>query len=409
METSTALLKKRTIFRTALAYAACLLFFIALPNVYFLQNRLRSSAVPIDDGGNQDLIDKTAFYLRNRQHFNLLFLGDSVTRECIDPETIERVLPAVRSFNLGWLMHWIATEYVHFYDLIPQIPKNTVVVWTIRHGMFSAVPKSVFNYSYPIRWDRVPAYLKCGYRPWDMADNVTYFNFYKPYADIVPGLALHARRKNLYDRFLSWLHTPGAVPYFASVPGVEAQTPKPPVKNLDEYLLLKRKYSKNPHVLSVGWRKEGNTVIAAVLTKREGNITLIELEPEHFRNGQRQTQIAFAKVKDNRMHEYPPHWKLFVRTVRLFQASGIWLILNEFDCSAIYYGSEENHAEHDRWMEKVRRFAASENIPYIRSDSRSIPDDHFFDMVHLNQRGSCAYSEKLGRTLKWILEGGQAK
>lgn len=388
----------RSVLRTCFLYLALIAGFLTVPNVVFFALNKQSVGLPLPQSEqHHGLIHKTDFFLKNKKHFNVLFLGDSTTHQNIDPEAMDTYLPGSHSYNLGWLMHWFPTQYVHYKDLLPQVPKQTLVVWTIRHGSFFELKKDDdFRYCYPIRLRHVPDYIRMGYTWRYFGGNVFFHNFYEPYSPWVPGMALHAYRKWFYDKFEVWMNRRMGGSDGISRSDVPPAA-KPDKKNSLQYRMVKSYFLGQKEVTDVGIMTHEETVTAAIVTKRRGNQVLVELEPAHFRAQQRKFIAALeddaAAIGGDR------EWNLYLSIVELFRKNDIRLVINDFEYTPMYYRTGSRHDRYRGFMERVRAHAAAEGIPFVRVDYDQLADEHFYDIDHMNIRGMRRYNQLLGQLL----------
>lgn len=105
---------------------------------------------------------KIDHYRRHRDDYDVIFVGDSRTYCGISPTELDPLL-GMRSFNVSTLAHWFPTQFASFQDLLPYVPQDTVVVWSIGHQNFHRVGAGEVNSTYPIGVRNVPRYLRWGY------------------------------------------------------------------------------------------------------------------------------------------------------------------------------------------------------------------------------------------------------
>jgi hypothetical protein len=382
-------------------YILIFLFLISIPNFYALT---RPGRKPVDltvgEGPVNILMSKARAYKKNPGRFNTIFFGCSRVYFNIDCQLMDTALGTV-SCNTGSIANWLPTQYAQLRDLIPHIPQNTVVVWSIGHHLFDNYAQDKVNGVYPISWKLIPDFLRMGYGPGDLIGNVLQYNLLIYWGDYIPGVPLVLNRLAYYDKLKNILETgffkSGSKPADQSVPA----DPKKPFKNLLEYLRFKKIFSGKPGVLQVGVETTGQVITAAMVRKSQGNIILHELEPEHFRKYQR-LHHRITEVRG----VYKPqkkYWNTFTAMLDLFEKNNIPLIVNEFSDAPSVYGDAATRKRYDEFMDALKSYVEARGIPYIRVHQHTMPDDAYFDSDHYNSKGVILYDPRLAKALKPVM------
>jgi len=78
---------------------------------------------------------KVTTYLAARNGYRLLFVGDSRTYTDIQPRVIDPIT-ARPSYNLASFGLWMPVQYLEFRDVFKNVPKDTVIIWSLSHHNF---------------------------------------------------------------------------------------------------------------------------------------------------------------------------------------------------------------------------------------------------------------------------------
>lgn len=349
---------------TAYVAWAVLLVFCAGVAVWYV-NETRASPF-----GN--LTPKRNAYLAQAAGHDVVYFGDSRVLCAFHPDLLDP-LTGRRSFNLAHWANWLPTQYAFLADVIPRLPRDTVVVWSIGHQNFE---KAAIQPVYPIGWRRLPEYLAMGFTVGDLADNLLTFT---------PPLMLAGQRENvlgLVDRVLArplWRRAaapapPGAVPA-AVGPGEDPSL----VGRTETY-------------------REGGRLVSYALVKTNGAYLRVETDPAYYR----ERQVAPAAHAPS----FAPsdgYLALFRATLALFERHGVRVIVNELEEAPHTY-TPGRLAEVRRFMRVVvRAEVESRGHAYIRADFDRLDDSLYFDWNHLNSRGVVAYSAMIAPLLREAL------
>lgn len=121
------------------------------------------------------VLQKLNSYVECNEQYDLLFVGDSRTYCGLDPEKIDPQLET-RSLNLANFAHWLPTQYPSFKRLIPKIPDDTTVVWSIGSNSFHPAGDCRIQNTYPVGIRNIPRYAQWGYTLAELWPNIAYFS-----------------------------------------------------------------------------------------------------------------------------------------------------------------------------------------------------------------------------------------
>jgi hypothetical protein len=323
---------------------------------------------------------KTAYYSAHATEFDTLFIGDSRTLCGIDPVVIDAQI-GTHSTNIAYFAHWLDTQYPNFVDLAPRIPKNTLVVWTVGHILFEWAHPAV-NMSYSIGIRNAPQYIRWGYSPLSIIDNV---------ATSVPGLDILAHR----DEIRSGVEARLTAPLLSTRATVATLN----LENAKELEGLRAKYAGDLSVASIDPIVVGGKIGSAAMWMRAGNYRRVEFDHSIFRTNQERSRARLRTLPDD-FDADPALWNTFVGILDLFQKYNVNLVVNEVQESPFNYTNQKNAELFGKLMRRVRAEVERRGVRYIRANMESLRDDDYFDHDHLNSEGSDKYSRMLGTLLQ---------
>ena len=376
--------------RRIIAYLTSFLLVSSFPNAFYVYqiHRKNPKAVFVNEEA-AFLRRKINFYKNHKKNFNFLFAGDSRTYLGIDPQDIDALLNA-SSYNLGAAGHWFATQYPMFLDLLPEIPKGTVLVWSIGHDNFHEAHEMV-NKNYPIPLKSVPLYLKSGFSLKDIYQNVFAYDLLEPYCDLLPGFSLFARRKYFYNRFNESLSKDIGTFFGKSKNPPKKGVPLSKCRNYEAYLKIRKLYKKNPEAVGFEPKVHDGVITLVLVHKVRGSLLAIELEPDYYRREQSNMKPDL-KLTQNDIHPDPRLSKLFDAMLDLLKASGVAVIVNEFQEAPYTYANPRSYEAHVNFMRGIEKKVRQKGFGYIRADFSQLKSDFYYDEDHFNQRGVKLYA-----------------
>lgn len=345
---------------------------------------------------------KIDHYWRHRDDYDVIFVGDSRTYCGISPTELDPLL-GTRSFNVSTLAHWFPTQFASLQDLLPHVPRNTVVVWSIGHQNFRRVGAGEVNSTYPIGMRNVPRYLRWGY-PWSSirANVIDYF----------PGLRLYSRRAHLRALLEALWGRPLRSGGSATATELVAEK-----TSFDESEILPRSISSQeverrmaeirakPSTMWVEPFYSGPAVTSLSVFQRGGNYVRVELDEPYFRAMQGELAAHLKPEPVDRFVADPEYWQAFLGIVGLFDRYGVRLVVNEFEEAPYHYQIPHNRDLYRNFMNDIRRFFESRGTPYVRVDFERLQDDDYFDYNHLNSKGIPVFSRMFADALRPHLLG----
>jgi hypothetical protein len=358
-----------------LAYLACFVACYVVPSLalrYVLHRRKSAELGTIGD--------KVDFYAAHAGQYDTVMLGDSRTYCDLSPELLDAQLGR-RSINLAHWADWFYSQYPSFENIIAHLPKGTVVIWSIGHSNFQ-YKEDLLNY--PIGARNVVRYLRWGYRPSSVFDNVI---------GLTPGLDVYAQRDALHHAVEQWLSPRIQFPPWAPQPAPQ------PVRNLDALKEVQDQHASDPHVLSIEVLRDGDEITSAGLRMDRGNYVRIEFDHAYFR---RKQQELHAKLGPAFVGTYEPdqaRWHNFLGLLDLFQRNGVRLIVNEVEEAPCNYYDLAERERLREFMFTVRAEVEARGFGYVRADWDRLSDEDYFDWNHLNSQGIAKYSALLAPLL----------
>lgn len=341
-----------------------------------------------------DLKHITNFYKKNSNQYNMLFVGDSRTYCGIHPHLMDARLKR-HSINIASFAHWFPTQYPQIEEVLPFIPKNTVVVWSIGHQNFHKIADW--------RWAHNSAYF-IGYR-----NIIKYITMGIPVRVIIN----HLWRSSSFGKGLIWVKRNYIMTLNRIMQPVRAlKKPDANKKRLtspyakfkkyntdQEAVNLVKKWFRSPLKLRSEKNIDDGRLTAVTIKTKMGDYIRIELMPDYFRDKQRE----WWKKNNNVNEKYKldnSFWDLFVATLDLFQKNNIKVIVNEIEEAPFFYDKKGFYTEgQDFLREKVRPYVEARGISYIRADFSQLDNSDYFDYNHLNSKGGQKYADLLSNEI----------
>jgi hypothetical protein len=381
-------------------------------------------------GGDQQLLNRFAYYKAHRDEFDLVFLGDSRTYCGIHPERIDPLLGS-RSINLSSFTNWFPTQYAEAKQLAEIVPKGTTVVLTTGQINFSCIGK--IQRVFPITIPTALRYSTMKIPQEGLWDNVAYHN---------PYLRFWAIRGEIRESFLNWARAqlpwpapeparsgrPAAVAAPAAnpaslmvptalllVPPVNPLVLAPRIKDRPELPAeiagIVRNYGSDPHVTWVDVSEDGDRITSVIVYYRGGGYYRIEVDHAFFREKQQGAPRAGDVVTEpdgtvTAPSPEPDCLGLFDLILEEFQRRGVKVIINEIEEAPYVFGSPEaRRAFREVMRTSVRPKVESRGIPYVTTDLDRLQNDDYFDYNHLNSNGIEKYAPMLAAALRPLLQG----
>jgi hypothetical protein len=342
-------------------------------------NLLLGSRIP-REAFTRDFVGQIARYARERDRYDLVFLGESRTVTDFDPEQLDPLL-GTHSLNLGHWAHRFPTQYPSYRDLVKRLAPGTVVVWSVGYSNFAPhLPTVNFAYAIPVRL--VPRYLRWGYAPTLIQDNVA-----SGMLDVVPA---HAIRDRLYDFVTAKV---------ASVIPTAMAGGRPPLRNQATFDSLRALLLADSTIEHVNPRLDGDTITSLEVLKRRGNYTRIEIDSTYFRAHQRALAAAVRPLT-GAFESEAPYWNTFEGILELFRSRHVRLIVNELSQAPAIEAVGDNAARHREFMDHVHAVVEARGIPYVRVAWESFADADYFDAYHLNSRGLARFMPMFADSLR---------
>ena len=369
------------------AYVLVSLCFWAFHTWYWAPRHLQNS-----------LPQKLAHYESNAAHYNVLFLGDSRTYCGIHPHLLDPYL-GTRSYNLSSFANWFPTQYPLVQDLLPALPKNTLVVWSVGHQNFFENPG--IHPRYPIGLRNLPRYLGWGFPVTGLWENIAAFN---------PLLQLYAQRGAIFDALLGRLERPL---WRAPLLDAAQSEVSPLLRKAQE---LRRRYKSDPKVAEIEIVKDAGRPTSVVLFTTRGSYVRQELDPEYFRRMQRDQSIPGnrplppAEGSALQTKPDPRYWNLFLAMLDLFQQAGTRLVVSEFEEAPYCYPTQQTREHYRDFMRTVvQREVERRGFGYLRVDFERLHSEHYFDYNHLNMAGAAVFTPMLAAALRPFLPPAPSK
>lgn len=344
-----------------------------------------------DQAGSGYLSEKRDFYLRNKDRYDILYLGDSRTLCGLHPDSLEPYV-GLKGFTLAHWSNWLPTQYALLNDIIDDIPSDTVIVWSIGEENFSLSP---IEEIYPIGWRNMPYLIKAGYPPGDIVNNLLY------YAPPTAAVGQNVRIFNFFDTVI----LPYPLKNFsnASMLAIEESVTSATGGTQDEQLLLQKFRNEKGVGYIRPWYDNGKLVSIAQY-KTNGAALRTEITPEYYRA--RQTELPRTEISDN-IHFNPTAWQIFTDILDMFKERGMTVIVNEMDLTPRRYISPEDHWKTQSILrEKVIPVVESYGFDYVHADYTKFTDEDYFDYNHMNAEGVKKFSADVGPKLKAVLDKG---
>ncbi len=385
-------------------YAFIFLMFSALLNAGFVgwlgkdrpkptPSRMRLASFQL--GQICKMPDKMVWYRHHARECDLIFLGDSRTYCAFDPEGIDPLL-GTRSINLAQWAHWFPTQYPHFKALLPLVPPDTVVVWSIgRCNFHSSGP---FNSNYLIGLEDAWRYLAWGHS-WKALE---------------PNLA--TTMANGWNKVTWWWPAchdrPAALAKMAKqFPGLSPPRPDSNrrLAHQEEFDAIRLRFASSPHVSGVSPLIDGDSITSAAIFKSRGNYLRIEIDHDYFRAKQcawpesirdKPQPAAGTSTAAAPVQAEPAFWRNFIAIVDLFEKYKIRLVVNEVEEAPWVYAHSQGNQADRAFMQTVADYVRQRGFTYVRVDWDQFHDADYFDYNHLNSDGVARFTPLIAEQLR---------
>ncbi len=356
-------------------------------------------------------LQKSEYYRRHADRFDLVFMGDSRTYCGLHPSDIDLLL-GTHSYNLSMFGHWLPTQYPAIQDLVAEIPPGTTVVWSIGSGNLAPVGAArKVRDAYPIGLANVPRYWKWGYRWSDVNENVVRF-------------ATNNWPSRLLTKLTVWQQTPTrrvskdggrsssessslTQPDSALLTrrvGVES-TSNAVAAELDE---LTRKASEDASVSTLEVLRDPVTgsVTSLAVVSLDGAYRRYELDRPYFRQQQatHAAELRDQPASSNGTTSFAPdaaYWQTFLAILDLFRQHDVRVIVNEIpEAPYVYRHSVAKRSEREFLRREVRREVEAHGFTWVSPDTSGLRDEDYFDYNHLNNDGIARYSLLMAEALR---------
>jgi len=322
---------------------------------------------PLDHGS---LVQKMAYYRQNPARFDTLFLGDSRTFCALHPEALDPKL-GTRSYNLALWTNWFPTQYAQFEDLIADIPRETVVVWSVGYLNFL---DAAIRPAYPIGWRRIAAMKRFGIEPGQLWENL---------AEWTPGSNVFTLRSALVTLLDARMQTP-LLTLGGTARATETDSPGES---------LNRSLSRDPLVGSLEIYRDRGEIVSIAASLRNGAYTRYETRPEFYREIQRRSAAEPVPPPS------PRSWALFVAMLDMFRSHHVRLVVNILGEAPHVHDAAARRAQAAFLDGPVRREVETHGYPLISAPLEQLSDADYFDYNHLNSVGIERYSALLAPAL----------
>ena len=349
------------------------------------------------EGANALAPERVAFFARNADKYDMVFLGDSRTYCGIHPEFIDPLL-GTRSTNLSIFSNWFPTQFPLARDVLRAIRPGAVVVWSIGDQNFYA-PNNI-QPVYPIDFGTALRYKWWGVPDKDLWTSVLLSN---------PWTRPLGERKQQHAKLISWLDQP----WISAPPAALAEDPIVPestrARPADpfgaEADALARSWLRHPDVNDVQVVRDESRATSVTVYFRGGGYYRIEVDGAFFRSKQKALDTTVATARSLAVPAADPGMvRLFVEILREFKARGARLIVNELEEAPHVYRHPIYRERRRVYLQALARpLVESMGFAYIRADLDQLEDADYFDYNHMNSRGVAKYSPLLADKLRPLL------
>jgi len=272
-------------------------------------------------------------------------------------------------------------QYALISDIVSQIPKDTVVVWSLGHENFR---KQVIRAVYPPGWKRIPQMAAWGYPLGELISAQLAFT---------PVTALIGRRTEFFDHLNGILEKVLVKPVIVSE---QADTfePKKIKDSVDDV-------QEQPLTAYVEpWRDDDGRLVSIAQYKTNGAMARIEIDPAFYRAKQHHTK-EFRGFNADAFRMDQASMDTFIAALRKFKAAGVTLVVNEIEESPYMYENAMQREAYRRWMrENIKPRVEEYGFSYIQGPAKALGDADYFDYNHLNENGARRFGRGVGRALK---------
>lgn len=317
--------------------------------------------------GSSRLSFKTQHFKDNLADYDTVFLGDSRTFCAMQPDILDPLLKT-RSFNLAHWSNWFPTQYAVLKDLLPSLPEETTVIWSLGHQNFDALS---INQVYPIALTDIPYLASLGFSVPEMLGTVFGFS---------PSLALLARRQGIYAKIQRLLERP----LYRSAASDEGEAQKAPAADLS----LWQDAPLTGYI--VPWFDDEGRLASVAQYKKNGAYLRTEIRPAYYRAKQ-QEMVGTHKQKDAAFPD-PGNWQLFIDMLDMLKERKLNVIVNVFEEAPHMYSPDHLKEMRAFIGGDVKDAVIARGFDFVNVDFDQLPDAYYFDYNHLNSQGVTAFS-----------------
>lgn len=370
-----------------------LIFFASISTLYY------KTYFPVQaptSSGSEGVIARMAWYKTNAKDFDLVMLGDSRTYCGIHSFLIDPLLKS-NSINLAQFSHWFPTQYPMIREIIPYIPKNTTVIWSIGHQNF--IPSTGIQRVYPVGFRNALKYIAWRVPTLGLVDNLL---FYNPLTHII------ATRGDVRKRILDALDKPLQFTGIGLVSNAEASTEIPlPQSNgcvKEDLNCIGQAWKSDARFAGFYVPKENGKENSMIFYTSRGSYYRVELDGAFFRAKQAEMTQKWTDEQASKWslpQADPGLWRLFEEILAEFKKNGVRVIVNELEEAPFVYPNRMIRKKYQDFMEnEVKRRVEKEGFQYVRVDFNKLEDDNYFDYNHLNSKGSTEYASMLAKEIQ---------
>lgn len=336
------------------------------------------------------VLQKLNSYVESSEQYDLLFVGDSRTYCGLDPQEIDPQL-GTRSLNLANFAHWLPTQHPAFERLIPIIPEDTTVVWSIGSNSFHPAGDCRIQNTYPVGIRNIPRYAQWGYSLSELWPNIAYFST-RDWPARILGKVTSFQARTLWNSEDASLNRDAML---------DANLPEKP-----RWRELYHQLSNDPAIASIEVLRDvetGTVTSLAIITER-GAYRRYEVVPEYFRD--RQTELAeklqLQSAADNgKVFADEHYWKTFLAILDLFREHNVTLIVNQIPEAPFVYSSSSRAVAYRNFLDgPVRECVLEYGFQWNVADTADFGDEDFFDYNHLNHHGIGKYARSMADSLR---------
>lgn len=350
---------------------------------------------------------KSSAYLSQAHKYRVLFAGDSRTFTDIQPRTIDPVIGR-RSFNLASFGLWMPVQYLEFQEVLPRVPSNTVIVWSLSHSNFVPIGDRWWipgQYKFgaldaaEFLWDGYPVrrvmreFEESPYSPVDLAVRLRKQVMSSMDEVVWPAKKSNARRRTSSPWQASLLLTAES----------RAEANEAKAQKILEELHRERRLTMAARV-----RKDG--VVTSVETVgQDGGYDRVVIDRELIRA--MQGQLFPRKSREGGACAFVPsdvYLRTFEKILGLIDKYHLKVIVNYIeDAPGSWDSDTQRRCAKQFMLDKIVPILSRHGIEYISPDLYPAIDysnDWYFDESHLVTEGATIYSKLLAQELAKVLE-----